>query len=260
MHTIFHIRILILLKCIFTVFGKQGGQSNEPDCVNPTLPFANEQAANQSMLYFLNDCLYKYWKADSAYKGMNGFRQMFGDDGYMYNKSTVMKMDNQTMKGFRQWRAKTVVGQTLGVIDVPPYDIVLLGWSPYEVFYKFTTKGTFRAAGSVMQESTIVARRMYFNDSSGIVKCSWNNSTSSVIGRMMGGVFETTRAISDILGYLEDDGSEYGGKYIENPIQFIFTVVFCVVTIFVAGCVYVFLKYACALCGAKRSPLKEFVL
>eukprot|EP01083_Nonionella_stella_P111318 326473_1 len=254
------IRTLILLKCIVTVFGDPPQDNGPPEgngppedngppekakvhqtiphriVKKPTLPFADETATRDYMSYYLQDCLYEYWKTGSdVYHGTNGYTAMFGGSGYSFNKSTVVDMDGQKMNGFERWRAKAVVSHNLASMSAKPYDIVILDWNPYEVFvkYKLNIKASVGPSAWLNRSRPIQSfmRKTYFNDSSGIVKYLWTNSTSQAMGIVAGNIIETTRAVAEILGYLGDDDSDYGGKYIANPIQFIFIGVFCVLTI-----------------------------
>eukprot|EP01083_Nonionella_stella_P207213 752990_1 len=100
------IRGLVLFMWMVIAFGDP--PVSVPDCINPTLPFANQQAARNYALYYLNECVYEYWKSESEYRGMKGYKAMFGGDGYAVNQSTVIQIDNQTIKGYKWWRAKAV--------------------------------------------------------------------------------------------------------------------------------------------------------
>eukprot|EP01083_Nonionella_stella_P028263 77840_1 len=251
------IHTLVLFKCMIVVFADKPPPAPGA-CHKPTLPFASQQAAENYAHYYLHECIYEYYKQDTNYgDGVQGYKAMFGGEGYMYNESTVFQIDNKTMNGYLAHRQKTVFALTVVSLTAPPYDIVVLNWSPYEVFWKSTNNASFNIGPMTWRDSIQVVEassKLIFFDDSGIVKYLWSDTTRSAAGFAFGrSVSEAALAISEALGYFEDDGSDYGRKYIANPIQFIFISVFCVLTVFVAICVSVFLKCSCSLghLGAK---------
>eukprot|EP01084_Bolivina_argentea_P150876 263422_1 len=245
------IRALVLLKCIITVFGdppegkgtgQPPNQASTPYCSKANVPFENEADALNYAKYYLEDCRYNYLKVGNDYHGMNGFKEVFGDIGYMFNKSTVWDFDGSINHGYMNARAKLVVAHNLVAAKSVEF-IQLVEWSKYEVFFKFKWQMVSNVASveSGMVES--FARMTWFNDSSGIVKYMWTSTSSSVMGRVLGTIIATTQVITSQLGYLNDDGIDYSNKYIKNPIQFIFICVFCGLTVFIAGCVYILLQF-----------------
>eukprot|EP01083_Nonionella_stella_P067443 178407_1 len=247
----FRVFVITFIACplITLINANSGGNSGQtPFCALAPLPLQNETSAVEYVQYYHQNCNYNYWKVGSrkTYHGMNGYKKMFGDIGYMFNKSTVWEYDGRPVRGYMNARAKTVVSQNLISITVKPKDddLQLLAWSSYEVFYKFTAQFTLNVGG-VNETVESFVRWTWFNDSSGIVKYSWNNASSnSTFVTVVKNIITTTQAISAHLGYLNDDTVDYTNNYIQNPIQFIFICVFCALTAFVALCVYVVLKFS----------------
>eukprot|EP01083_Nonionella_stella_P287584 978955_1 len=140
------IRALVLLKCIITVFGdppegkgtgQPPNQASTPYCSKANVPFENEADALNYAKYYLEDCRYNYIKVGNDYHGTNGIKEVFGDIGYMFNKSTVWDIDGSPrIHGYMNARAKCVVAQNMQLISATSIgDIQLLAWSEYEVFY-----------------------------------------------------------------------------------------------------------------------------
>eukprot|EP01083_Nonionella_stella_P245475 853207_1 len=239
----FYTFVIILITCQ----GAASGSRSEPFCSLPNVPFNTSTAAFE-YIELLEKCAYEWWKQDSPYHGMSGYTQVYGKPGYMSNKSTIWEHDGRPTRGYMYGRAKMVVAQTFISITKAPYDIQLLAWSNYTVFYRYTMQvvmkvGNYTVSGNKTVQS--FERDMWFDD--GILKYSWTNSTNSTFDIVLRKIMAATEAVSVQLGFLNDDDIDYTDHYIQNPIQFIFIVVFCALTGSIAICVYLLLH--CTLRG-----------
>eukprot|EP01084_Bolivina_argentea_P229911 387925_1 len=240
-----HIHGLLFLTLMIAAFGDPPTPVIG-DCRKPSLPFTSEHEAENFVFYFA-ECVYQYYKLDTTYEGMPGFKRMFGGEGYQFNKSTIFEYDGRTMN-YEKWSGKTVRTQNLATVISPPSDIVVVEWSSYQVACRFKLNVTLTVGPPkwrVEHTVHILEKQTFFDDDSGIRKYVGNNSTESTAGFIFASISSAADAISVALGYSDD--VDDGGKYIENRIQFIFISVFCVLTIFVGACVYVFLRCVCSL-------------
>eukprot|EP01083_Nonionella_stella_P122980 370287_1 len=191
----FHIFLITLLTCPLITFGEgnsgnsansgnSGNSDQTPFCDNADVPFQNDVAAFEYIKYYERECKYNYWKLGSDYHGMNGYKQMYGGTGHMFNESTVLEYDGLPVRGYYHTRAKAVVGQNLIAMTAKPSDIELLVWSEYEVFYKLKAHIAMKVGPLRNLNQTIESfvKRTAFEDDSGIVKHIWQNSTSSIFG------------------------------------------------------------------------------
>eukprot|EP01083_Nonionella_stella_P096330 270755_1 len=235
--------------------GNSGNPGNEPFCSPPNVPLNNATAAFE-YINLLEKCSYQWWKAGSAYHGMRGYKQVYGDIGYMFNRSTIWEHDGKPTRGYMNARARVVVAQNFISQTKAAYDIQLLGWSNYTVFYRYTgcaVKQVGKYQVGANKTITSFVRKIWFND--GIVKYSWTNSTNSTFKKVFTDVIlTTTETISARLGYLNDDEDDIN-NYIQNPIQFIFIFVLCALTAIIASCVYLLLK-----CTLHRSKTRSNVV
>eukprot|EP01083_Nonionella_stella_P075574 205499_1 len=243
----------LISTCVFITTYADPPQHTIPDCAQPNPPFIDEtEALNVARVYL--GCLYNYYKSNSEYKGVNGFRQMFGDDGYLYNASTEFDSDGTKMHSYRQMRAKAVVIQNIMSWIREPYNVSVSAWFPYNVSFHFTVDmelnfGVFKKA---QKTAHTYAKITWFEDESGIMEYRYVKSSSSIIGTITSASFKTTQLISGMLGYLDDDVENddlHDNKYIENPIQIIFICVFSVLTFLIASCV----------CGCVRFSYGKFM-
>eukprot|EP01083_Nonionella_stella_P020015 55540_1 len=250
----FHL-FVVLANCAFILFGDkpqiaQNPKTTSPDCSKPTPPFTNKTEAFAAA-HEIEACWYIFFKqyekvSDNPYHAMVGFRKMFGDEGYLYNKSTIYHGDDDKVQGYGNLISQAVVGQNLMSWTAPPHAWKHVSWSAYEVTYVYTVNITmcFGVLKGTQQAVEMYVTSTWFEDDSGIIQYTRSNSTASLIGRVVSNTFKVTRGIAGALGYLHDDGDidGYGSKYIENPIQFIFICVFCVLTVGTAICAYGLLR------------------
>eukprot|EP01083_Nonionella_stella_P167750 564633_1 len=228
-------------------------QESHPLCSKANVPFTDETVALEYVKHYEQECAFNFFSGN--YHGMNGFKQVYGDIGYMFNKDTVIEMDGKLIRGYMNARAKAVVGNNVATLKSMAYDIELLEWSEYEVYYKMKAPYVLKVAPSQESDPLVFVRLTWFTDGSKIIKSERDTTSSGIMGTawvIMGhftdGAMDTTQAISEHLGYLNDDGVDYTNDYI-NPIQFIFICVLCALTAFVAVFVYMLLK--CALFGSR---------
>eukprot|EP01083_Nonionella_stella_P083494 230916_1 len=221
-------------------------QDSPPFCSKANVPFVNEEDAFAYAKH-AEECRSEYWKeTDNPYHGMNGYKKVFGDLGYMFNKSTIFEFDGVPIHGYMHGRAKAVVSQSL-ISYREAFEPELITWDKYEVYYHVNMSVVLSSVGAELVES--YRRITWFEDDSGIVSYTTTGSESSIFGGVVRGLISTTEVIFERLGYLDDD-IDYTNNYIQNPIQFIFICVFCALTVFVAVCVYMTLK--CTLSGNNR--------
>eukprot|EP01083_Nonionella_stella_P290172 987430_1 len=223
-----------------------------PDCIKVSPPFTDETEALEAPQALLQ-CLYDYFKAGDAYHGMKGFKEMFGDTGYMFNESMIWDVDGETMNGYHQFRAKTVVAQNvMDWMTAPVIIQPLVKWSTYNVSFNYSLNvslgfGVFKGRPKTINVTSTIA---WFEDDSGIIRYRRIKSTSSLLGAVVSTTLKTTKAISGILGYLDDDVDDnYDNKYIQNPIRLIFICVFSILNLFLAICI----------CGCGRLSYDGFV-
>eukprot|EP01083_Nonionella_stella_P098420 276749_1 len=241
-----------IMLCIVLVVPDKKDDDDEPYCKKVQVPFI-ETSASDYVHYFITDCVYNYWKANTSYKAMPGFKQMFGDDTYRYNASTIIEVDGERINGYKQWRAKSVASHNV-ISFAKGFDINIHNWSAYEVFYSYKSEVTLWSLPDTHTVVKSYVRIVFFED--GIGKYVWMNSTGSTFGGTVKKVIQATQYISSTLGYLnENDDTYYDYKYIGNPIRFIFICVFCALTVFVAASVYVLLQ--CSFKMRKYVPITD---
>eukprot|EP01083_Nonionella_stella_P106568 307699_1 len=226
--------ILAIMFTFITLGDSVPPSKSEPYCKKAPLPFVDIQSAFNYTSYFLLNCSYNYWKVGNRYKGMRGYEDMFGDEGFRWNKSTIIEIDSDKTYGYMHFRAKVVSSKNWISFTAPTKDIQLLSWSAYEIFYTYQETvafvlGPFRGQNKVIQS---FHRITFFDDDSGVINHTWHNSTSAVFGSVLSQIIETTQYISGI-GYTQDDGVEYN----RNSIQFVFICLWSLLSIFV--CVYI---------------------
>eukprot|EP01083_Nonionella_stella_P100400 283153_1 len=127
---------------------------------------------------------------NNVFNGVDGFVQVFGDAGYLFNASTVWAYEGQQpMLGYVQFRDKTLHSRTLMSIEEMHYDVQVLQWSPYHVYYKSKLDIRFLSLADSYPEETIESwcNKTWFADDSGIMKKDWHaSSTSSLMNDVRG--------------------------------------------------------------------------
>lgn len=173
---------------------------------------------------------------------------MFGPEDYAYNASSIIEFDNRQIVGYKRYRRKVIVSQrlisTLQAHD-PRDDLILLDWSPYSIFFKYhqTQRLDIPRFGGALKNITTFCRLTYFDD--GVLKYGWNNSTGRDFGSVVSTIVETTEAVADVLGYIDEDYDDLNkDNYIFDmpAITFIFIVILCIATTSLAISVCILFK------------------
>ena len=231
---------------------------NRPYCRKANVPFTCESEAFQQAKSMVN-CIYNYWLLDDKYDGSKGFERMWGKNEYFFNESSIVDFDGTRIEGYGQWRKKAVVSQSLITVpkcksgtDDPRKNMVLLNWSSYSISFNFQVNvkldlpeyyDSINKIQRVIMENTF----RFFEDESGIIKYQSTNSTEGVTGMILGIVtstmIDTTQALADVFGYIDEDKGNTDDNYMYNyfgisPIMLIFMVIVSIFASLVGfGCI-----------------------
>eukprot|EP01083_Nonionella_stella_P188955 697679_1 len=179
------IHILFMFIIWFLPIQECSQPSSDPICNKPNVPFTSRQAAIDAMEHY-HICTYEWWRSDSQYNGMAGYRKVYGNDGHLSNESTVFEIDSTPFFGFARSRAAAIVYRNF-VRATQQSTCELLEWSSYALYYKANTSATLNVGKYKGSETTgtIFLNKTWFEDDSGILKYQWQNSTDSIMGYVL---------------------------------------------------------------------------
>eukprot|EP01084_Bolivina_argentea_P101097 181316_1 len=202
------ITVQILQILIVVVFSKHPSTFTEGDCARPSLPFTSKSDA-QYHATIVRKCIWDYWRCDSQYKGIKGFHELWGSEGYLINDSSKIQFDKNPLNGFNSFRAKSIVSKNLicqtTLTDPTPR---IIEWSSYHFIYNYQSqiRLDIPAISHKSMNITSFSNISYFEN--GVIKYWAPNSSSSVYGKVIQNIMGLTSAILDIenLDKISDEG------------------------------------------------------